>query len=125
MQNSERKNLTVRDIANNPRKYGAPTFAEYVANPDKYRSFGSNPQNILSSVDKGSVLLRDVKRQIYYVNEYRCDSLEQAERIANDMGHTLGEFNPQPEMRQTTDGKYEIHVYFKFETKTLNAEAPT
>ncbi|OPZ23000.1 MAG: hypothetical protein BWZ03_00668 [bacterium ADurb.BinA186] len=102
--------LTLEQLAADPKKFGLPTFEEFRKNPSAYKF---DEEARLGTVDAGSVILRNIKRHIYYVNGYKCDSLEKAQDVAKNMGFVLGSVNPEPDMQRSTDGRYEIHVHFK------------
>ncbi len=101
---------TLDDIVSDPHKYGAPTFAEFAKNPDKWRSSNSN---MLDSVDAGSILLRQIlNKQIYEIDGYRCNSLEEVERVAKDQGIDLNNIVCRPEVVPVGGGRCDILVKF-------------
>lgn len=75
---------TIEDLAENPNKYGMPTFEEFRKNKEKW--MGRADEEI-AAIDKGDPMLKCKQR--YFIESYRVDSLEQAERIAIDMGYDL------------------------------------
>jgi hypothetical protein len=77
---------SIEELTKDPAAYGIPTFEEFVKNKRKY--LGSR-EDTLESVDRGCHATRLKHR--YFVEGYRVDSLEQAERIALDMGFDLYE----------------------------------
>lgn len=110
--------LTVEDLAADPKKYGLPTLQEFMKDPERYRNqFDAEAR--LGTIDNGSVLLKNIKRHIYFVNGYKCKNLEEAQVTAKNMGYVLGESNPKPEIVRSTDGKFEIHVRFEFKNNEL------
>jgi exo-beta-1,3-glucanase (GH17 family) len=68
--------------------------------------------DILASADKGSTILKDVRRHVYEIEGYRCNSLEEVERIAAQQGIALRELDYRPEMIQAGAGRYDIIVRF-------------
>jgi len=97
----------LEDLAETPNKYGMPTFEQYVQNREKYNG---RYDEVITSVDNGDKLTGC--RQKYYVDNYRVESLEQAERIASDMGLNLHhDFIIDPQF-QDDDGIY-LKVTFR------------
>lgn len=75
---------TVQDIFNNPADYGAPSFAEFKRNPDKFRK---GKEHLFAQGDKGSKILgKVIQKHIYYMDGVKCENLEHAQRIMGDMG---------------------------------------
>ncbi len=75
---------SIEELVENPSKYGMPTFDEFIKNKRKY--LGSK-EEMLESIDRGDPLTKLKHR--YYVEGYRVETLEQAERLALDMGFNL------------------------------------
>lgn len=75
---------TVQDIFNNPKEYGAPTFAEFKRNPDKYRK---SKEHLFAQGDAGSKILgKVIQKHIYYMDGVKCNNVEHAQRVMQDMG---------------------------------------
>jgi len=88
---------TVQDILRDPAKYGVPTLAEFMANPEKWRG---KSEQWFEAIDKGSSnLARKIKKQYYTLKGYRVDSLEALERLAGNMGYDYTKLVPQPQVR--------------------------
>lgn len=101
---------TFQEVMEDPKKFGLPTFDEFVKNPDTL--FGREDER-LQEVERGSTNLnRVVKRYIYEIEGYRCKSLEEVERVARSMGIDLREMDYQPQMETNTGGKFDIKVKF-------------
>lgn len=103
--------LTLEQLMADPKKYGLPTFKEFIKDPEVFKF---TEDSRLATVDAGSVYLKNIKKHVYYVNGYKCDTLEKAQDVAKNMGHVLGSINPEPDMQRSTNGGYEIHVHFNF-----------
>lgn len=99
---------TIEDVVQNPHHYGMPTFEEYVKNRDKYLG---RKDDWFSAVDKGSsILSRRVKKHIYKVHGVTCESLEQAERIAGEMGLDAWKLVPKPQVIDVGGGWCNLEV---------------
>lgn len=100
---------SIEDIAENPTKFGMPTLEEFVRNKEKYMG---RPDDELIAIDKGDPQLGCLQK--YYVDGYRVDSLEQAERIARDMGFDLRhDFVLDPQLRPDDRGGFYNEVNFR------------
>lgn len=86
---------TIEDIMRDPKKFGAPTFEEFSRNPAAYRA---RTQNIFDAADNGSQILKMVKRHRYEINGYKCDSLEEVERVALSEGLRPEDLEMKPEI---------------------------
>lgn len=79
---------TIEELALNPEKYGMPTFDEFRKNKERY--LGRYDDEI-ASIDRGDPVLGATQR--YFIETdagtVRLESLEQAERIAKEMGMSL------------------------------------
>lgn len=75
---------TVKDIAADPHKYGAPTFEEYCRDPERFKSFYTEAGK-LAMLDKGPNQIRNqLRKQVWVVNGIKCASPERAEALAKD-----------------------------------------
>lgn len=100
---------SIEDLMENPSKFGMPTFDEFVGNRDKYTD---RPDAMIEAIDRGDPALGC--RQRYYVEHYRVDSLEQAQRIASDMGGSLYEdYIIDPQLRPDGAGGFYNDVTFR------------
>jgi hypothetical protein len=77
---------SIEELTENPAAFGVPTFEEFVKNKRKW--MGSK-EDMLEAIDRGDPMLK--LKHKYFVENYRVDCLEQAERIALDMGFDLYE----------------------------------
>lgn len=106
----------IQDLIDNPTRYGVPTFEEFIKNKRKW--MGSK-DDVLASVDRGDHILKNTYRHKYFVEGYRVDSLEQAERIALDMGFNLyDDFILDPQLKHDESGRLINEVSFRAK-KTL------
>lgn len=103
----------ISDLASNPKKYGLPTLEEFAKNPEIFNA-ALTPDELMAQIDRGSQNLnRHVTSHEYYVGDYKCDSLEQAERVLSQMGKTATTQNMKPEIIDLGAGKCKIRVTFK------------
>lgn len=100
---------TISDVIQNPEAYGAPTFDQFVKNRHHYTS---KDELLAESVDQGSKWFRRNVSYRYYFLGYRCDSLEQVERIAKSEGYTWSDLELKPELEKDEVGKVLFHVHF-------------
>ena len=97
----------------NPTKYGFCSFAEYRKNPDKWK-----PQKdvLLHSVDNGateSTLKSKIKGYRYFLEGYRCETIEEVERQAANMNIYSHDLVVGAIVRDKVDnGKELLHVHF-------------
>lgn len=107
---------TIEDLMANPRDYGMPTFEEFVAHKERYRD---RYDAFVASIDAGDHNTGAIQR--YFIEtkngEKRVSSLEQAERIARDMGlsiHNMDDFKIDPQYQPgDTAGKHWLKVTFR------------
>lgn len=99
----------MEDIKANPAKYGAPTFEEFKRNPEKWTG---RHDDLLSSADKGSQILKGVQKHIYEIEGYRCSTLEEVEKIAASQGIPIRSLDYRPELIPLGGGKANILVKF-------------
>jgi hypothetical protein len=86
------------------------SYEEFAKNPNKYRR---SPERLLSSVDRGSQLIGGyVQKQVYEVEGYACETLEQVESMAKNMGISLRELRAFPEILPETSYKAKLLVRF-------------
>lgn len=92
-----------------------PTFDEFKKNPDKYRA---RADELFESVDGSSHTFRKrIKKQSYmWRDQYKCDALENIERICREEGFTPFQLEMEPTVRllngTSADGDVEIIVRF-------------
>jgi len=100
---------SLEDIISNPTRFGMPTFEEFRKNKEKYLG---RADDMIAAIDRGDPLLGC--RQKYYVEHYRVESLEHAERIARDMGLSLfHDFVIDPQLRPDDSGGFYNEVTFR------------
>lgn len=108
-------NATVEDIARDPRKYGAPTFEEYVRNRHRFQARTSN---LFDVADNGTsnlkMMLKDYR---YEIDGYKCDSLEEVERVARSQGYSEHDLEMRPEIIPLGGGWCDILVRFCAKSK--------
>lgn len=104
--------ITLDDIISNPKDFGAPTFEEFAKNPEKWK-FAS--EHVLNMVDVGSLgpLKKFIAKQTYEIAGYKCDSLEEVERIAKNEGYDIRFLEINPQVIKEGGDKYSIHVVFQ------------
>jgi hypothetical protein len=99
-------------IFNNPKAYGLPTFDEFAHKPEIL--LGRDDEQ-LASVANGTKFVREIYKHVYFLEGYRCDSLEDVERMAGNMGIAIKDLDWIPELRSAQNGKYinEIRFFHK------------
>lgn len=98
------------EILEDPTKVGMPTFEEFKRNREKYMG---RDDDILASADAGSTILKNAtRRHIYEIEGYRCESLEEVERVANAQGIPIKDLDYRPELIQAGAGKFDTIVKF-------------
>lgn len=107
---------SIEELAEDPTKYGAPTAEEFSRNKEKYLG---RPDDEIAAIDRGDPILKC--KQVYYIEadaRYRLDSLEQAERIARDMGASLfHDFAACPQLRPNDSGGFYNEVTFRLKSQ--------
>lgn len=95
-----------------PSSVGFCTFEEYRKNPDKWRF---KTDQLLTSLDDG-IRNEKLKQQIagtkFFMEGYRCDSIEKVEALATDMGVPRKEIVVGGIVREKTDnGKFYLNIH--------------
>ena len=109
---------TVDDLLDNPNKYGLPTFQEFAKNPAKWKQ---GVEELFEIVDKGSTELnRLIRKHEYRILGYKCDSLEEVQRIMNAEGIRLEDFEIKGDLHRETAGKLKVIVDFVPKNKMTN-----
>lgn len=102
--------ITLEDIIDNPKKFGAPTFEEFARDPQKW--FGRKDE-LMGIVDKGSENLnRHVRKHIFKFKQWKCKSLEEVEVIVKDHGLELDDLDIAPQLINMEGDKCDILVEF-------------
>lgn len=105
--------LDIKDVFDDPNRFGIPTFEQYAKNRDFYfRHFYGHEEDILASADRGSNIRDTIVKHKYELDGYHCNSLEEVERVAKGQGIPLKSLEYRPEMIPLGGGKYEILVRF-------------
>lgn len=100
---------SLEELIKHPTRYGMPTFAEFRRNKEK---FMGRADDEIAAIDRGDPMLGC--RQKYYVEHYPVESLEQAERIARDMGLSLfHDFIIDPQLRPDHGAGFYNEVTFR------------
>jgi hypothetical protein len=98
----------VEDLLANPHKFGAPSFEEFARNPDKWRA---RKDHWFEAVDKGSQMIGSVvSKQKYFVEGVPCATLEKCEQHAKDLGLSIEDLEPRPQMHYMGGRDWEIHI---------------
>ena len=85
MSSKNLRTFTMEDIQDDPHKYGAPTFEEFLKMRDPFKRKDSN----LIALDGGPLNFRDDLKKIrYFINGKESPSLEHVERVLSDCGYT-------------------------------------
>lgn len=114
----KRRPDSIEELAEDPAKYGMPTFEEFCRDKSKWLG---RPDDELAAIDRGDPVLG--VRQVYYIQtrssgECRLESLEQFERIARDEGFDpFHDYYVDPQIRD--DGFNGLHNHVTFRPKTL------
>lgn len=107
------KDATLEDIAADPKKYGAPTFEEYLKHGSSIMNFNTEDGK-MGLLDKGTQILRPhLRKIIYIVGGVKCKNPEMAQRVAADKNIDLRKY--APEMVDVGGGKHDIHLIFNTE----------
>lgn len=78
------ESATTADLMDNPNKFGAPTFQQF---KDRRSFYQKNHNTSFGNIEKGGEISnRFTKKQKYELGGYRCNSLEEVERVALNMG---------------------------------------
>ena len=104
----------IEDIMRDPKKYGAPTFEEFSRNPWRYRK---QMTNVFDIADRGSQILGMVQDHKYEFigskKTYKCDSLEEVERVAIQEGCGVDDLEMKPEIIPLGGGLADILIRFR------------
>jgi len=104
------QNTTLEEIVADPKKFGLPTYEEYLKNPNLM------PKNLsaFDSVDNGPqrLLKQHIQRVRYLWKGYYFDKLEQVEKAITSDGHNPLDLDYQPELIPQGGGKCDVLVRF-------------
>lgn len=108
------KDAVLEDLIADPKKFGAPTFSEYKADPYKYQV------NWAAIADNGSKqLTQNQVRQSYKLFGYEVKKIEYAEKIAKDHGYDLRNMTIHPVIVNQGGQKFNIVVEFRPKERDL------
>ena len=104
-------NSNIADLVRDPTSYGAPTFAEFKRDKEKY--LGKRDDGF-DQVDKGSGRLGKIAKKYKYEIEGRqCKTLEEVEKIAHcELGIDIDALEYRPELIPLGGGKCDVLVKF-------------
>jgi hypothetical protein len=109
----------VYDIFVNPKKYGAPTFEEFVANKDKWK------ETLTTSwghIDQSSNVFKNrISKQVYKFKGYKFDHLETVERVIWDHGINPLHCTINPQVIPDVGGKCSVVVEFVEPRKSIES----
>jgi hypothetical protein len=110
--------LTIDDLLQDPKSFGAPTFEEYAKNPERWRKAADD---IFAQVDLGSVLglNKVVEKYRFKILNYKCDTLEEVEKVCKNEGWDIRKLEIHPEIVPLGGGKCDIEVTFKQSKKDM------
>lgn len=92
------------------KELGAPSFEDFKKNREKW--VGKDDDN-LGQVDAGSQNInRYVQRHVYEIEGYRCETLEEVERVARNQGIPVRELDYKPEVLPQSGYKCDLLVKF-------------
>lgn len=103
------ESATIEDVYENPAKFGAPTFAEYLRDREKYEV---RKDHLLAIADNGSKL-EGLKAQIgkvrWEIDGIRMDNPEQIENYCKNEGLDLkSDIDIRPFLIEGTSGKIDL-----------------
>jgi hypothetical protein len=100
----------VDDLIDNPKKYGLPTFEEFSKDPSKWKR---GVEELFEVVDRGSTQLnRLIRKHEYRILGYKCDTLEEVQRIMNSEGIRLDDCEIRGDLQTENAGKLKVIVDF-------------
>jgi hypothetical protein len=95
-----------------------PSFEEFKRNPEKWLG---RDDDMFSEIDRGSTLISAyVEKQKYEFMGYRCNSLEEVERVASNMGYQKKDLTYVVETRPNTG--YKCDLLFRIMPKSEKAK---
>ena len=118
--NFAQKKLTIEDILQNPHKYGAPTYEEFLVMREKWVR---RPDEAMTKLTEGPTQFRkELKAIKYSFMGLSLSSEEAVEKALGDHGYSLDDIDPtnsharlKTDMQQIPVGgglDYEVHVNF-------------
>lgn len=87
-----------------------PSFEEFCKNRDKY--LGREDDRFAEADAGANNLKKYTQRHIYEIEGYRCKTLEEVQRVANNQGIPIKSLDYRPEIIPLGGGKCDILVRF-------------
>ena len=96
------------DFIKNPDKYGFCTFEQFRKNPSKWRA---RPEQALESIEGAGTLYKSqIRKMTYELEGYRCDTLEDVQSQAGQMGFRDQDLVFFPVRHNHLAGKFDMLV---------------
>lgn len=107
------KEVTIEDIEADPHKFGAPSFEEFCADPDRYRM---RKDHLLAISDNGPQL-EGLKKRLgkrrWEMDGYEFRCLEHVQNYCNSEGLDIEhDIEIQPYLREGSGGKIDLITKF-------------
>lgn len=105
-------NASIEELTLDPTQYGLPTFQEFAANPDKWRT---PVGELMGKIDEGATVLKHLKEHRYYFEGIAAKSLADVQRIAADFGVIVDNLSPncvKIGLEKVSGGKFIAHCTF-------------
>lgn len=100
-------------ILSDPKSAGFCTFEEFRKNKDKWTP---KKDMLFQSVDIGGhdeSIKRDIRDHRYYLDGYRCETLEAVDTLAKTMGIPIDSIVSGGIVKEKVDnGKLRLHIHF-------------
>lgn len=111
-------NATLKDIMEDPKKFGAPTKEEFFRDPEKWSTIMTLAKR-LAQIEKGPTITRKgLRKQFLVINGIVCSTLEQAEHVAREENIDLGIISGA-QLKDIGNGRHD-HYWFFNEKKEAN-----
>jgi len=106
----------MKDIVEDPKKYGAPSFEDFCKDPDSYTKA---LDDVLAATDDSLKSHRQLlRRQKYFYEGYECRTLEEVEKCAlNDGINTKEDLDCLPQWVDVVGGEFDLYVKFQRKAK--------
>jgi hypothetical protein len=113
---------TLEDLMDNPEKYGAPSFSNYMKN--RHIWFPKNEEEIFETVDKGSLIFKKgLKKFRFEIFGIRCKNLTEVERIMLEHGLSMSQLDFKPDFIPLGGGEAEMLIKFVSKDERIEREA--
>lgn len=98
------------DMGDDFKGMDIPSFKEFCRDPEK---FLGRPDDVLSQVDKGGRGINAVtQRHVYEIEGYKCNTLEEVERVAKSQGIPVQSLDYQPQVMPNLGHKCDLKIVF-------------